>query len=506
MKSFRHRRSIAALCATVVLAAGLSSCNTRFGASLDRSNDPVVLTGADTPNLIGADPGHVVGFSWDGSSWHQIPVQVDERDLVSPGEIYHWSPAAYPKLAGTSTPYKILVYTPRQTSTPGYTVYPTYTPADSDPTVDANDEISFMAYDTGKVAPDGVEPPAGVDAVSRQVVTATDPLKPSHLGTVYLFSSSTLTGGSAGTTGVDYTFSLDSGDYKTTYKMGTTSLTPNGSSGYNPESSTVVTPAYRLGYSDRWINNSMAITQLGASGVQMLDRTNYFATKVACQRTEDTFSGKLNTSGGFIANISGPVRAIRSYMGANSFTYTNVTDVFYLGREDTTIHLVGHAGMPGFGLGTDLATGLAGMTYSDAHNSGLTIDGVPDTYTPATAITGSGPLPPSWQMVQGPAGTVISARTFDTSIAGLDMTSTYDDASPNPTRPCTGDTSSWGYHGFEINSPTNNVPDMDPTRVRNPATFVSTGFRYFQGPSFSADDAPALEARVKHPIATSVSG
>ena len=502
--SFQHRRSIVSLCAAVVLVVGLTGCESRYGATLNQPDDPIVLTGADTPALVGAAPQHVVGFSWDGSAWHQIPVQVDERDLVNPGEILHLSPVGYPKLKGTSTPYEILVYTPPAASTPDYTVYPTYTPADSDPTVDADDEISFMAYDSGKVAPQGSTPP-GVDAASRQVVTATDPLAPDNVGTVYLFTSSTLTGGSAGTTGVGYTFSLDSGDYKATYKMGTSALAPNRSSGYNPETSTVATPSYEMGFADRWINDSLKITRGGASGIELLDRTNYFATGVNCQRTEDTFSGKQSTPGAFIANISGPVRAIRSYMGANSFTYTNVTHVFYESREDVTVNLIGHAGMPGFGIGTDLATGLAGMTYSDANNTELVIDGVPDGFSSISATTGSGPLPPTWQVVKGSAGTVVSARTLETSIDGLEVRSTYADASPQSPTPCTGDTSTWGYHGSEINSPTNFVPDLDPTRVTNPATFISTGFRYFQKPDFDVAGAYAIELRATHPIITSVS-
>lgn len=498
--SRRRVRIGTALCAAALLTVGAAGCNTRYGATITRTDDPVVLTGANTPNLIGADPQHVVGFAWNGSTWNQVPVQVDERDLVNPNAILHLTGTA--KLSGTTTPYEILVYTPPATSTADYKVYPTYTPVDSDPTVDADDEITFMAGATGKVAPSDAGAPAGVDAASRQAVNATDPLDTTKTGTVYLFSSSTLTGGSGGTTGVDYTFSLNSGDYNATYKMGNSAIAPNNSWGYNPESSTVVAPTYQLGYSDRWINNSMKISPAISNGAELLDRNMFFATKVSCLRTEDTFSGKLSTPGAFIANISGPVRAIRSYMGANSFTFTNVTDVFYPSREDTTTHLIGHVGLPGFGTGTDLATGLTGMTYFDAGNSGLVIDGDADAFTPLTAVTGSGTVPPSWQMVKGAAGTVVSAQTLDTDIDGLKMTSTYADQTPKIS--CTGDATSWGYHGYEINSPSNSVPATDPTLVSNPATFVTTGYRFYRGPDFPVGDAPALEERAKNPIVTSV--
>jgi hypothetical protein len=121
MSPFRRGKTIAALAVTVVLVAGISGCNSRYGASLDRPDDPIVLAGSSLPKLLGTAPRHVVGFSWDGSAWHQIPVQVDERDFVSPGVTYHLPTGSYPKLYGTSTLFKPLVYTPPPTSTADYT-------------------------------------------------------------------------------------------------------------------------------------------------------------------------------------------------------------------------------------------------------------------------------------------------------------------------------------------------------------------------------------------------
>ena len=107
MSPFRHGKTFAALTATVLLVAGISGCNSRYGASLDRPDDPIVLIGAQLPKLLGTAPRHVVGFSWDGSAWHQVPVQVDERDLVSPGVVYHLQTSNYPTLFGTSTPLQL---------------------------------------------------------------------------------------------------------------------------------------------------------------------------------------------------------------------------------------------------------------------------------------------------------------------------------------------------------------------------------------------------------------
>lgn len=504
--SRNHRRSsLLALVLTLGITAVMSGCNSHYGASLYRIDDPIVLTGASLPKLVGTSPRHVVGFAWDGSSWHQIPVQVDERDLVSPGVIYHLPTNGYPKLYGTSTLLKIPVYTPPATSTGDYTSYPTYTPPDSDPMLDANDEVSFLAYDTGQLAGTGAGTPAGVTASSRQVVTATDPSNPSNVGYVYLFHSDTLTGGSAGSTGVHYTFSLLSGDYKATYKMSNGSLAPNNSWGFNPENSTVTTSGYTQHFSDRWLNDGLSDTRPGSSGVQLLDRSMYYATNTSCGRTEDTFDGADTGEGAFIVNISGPVRAIRSYLGANSFKWTASTDIFYPNREDSTIELRGHAGMPGFGQADDLATGLAGMTYSDPSNAGLAIDGVPDTFTPISSTSGASTQPASWQMFSGAGGSVITTRTLSTSITDLNLTTTYADQSPASVAPCTGDASSWGRSGFEMNSPTFNVPVTDPTLSATPDTLTSRRFRFFEGPSVSAASAAQLDAQAKTPITTSVS-
>src|SRR3954468_3545561 len=112
----RRRRQFGLIGALLVVPAllGLAGC-TRYGATLSRPSDPVVLTGSALPKLVGGDPQHLVGFSWDGKAWHQVPVQVDERDLVSAGLIYHLPVASYPTLSGTSTQYKMLVYTPPST-------------------------------------------------------------------------------------------------------------------------------------------------------------------------------------------------------------------------------------------------------------------------------------------------------------------------------------------------------------------------------------------------------
>lgn len=44
--------------------------------------DPVVLTGSDLPELIGAQIDSIVAFQQDeNGNWNQIPIQIDERHI-----------------------------------------------------------------------------------------------------------------------------------------------------------------------------------------------------------------------------------------------------------------------------------------------------------------------------------------------------------------------------------------------------------------------------------------
>ena len=171
--------------------------------------------------------------------------------------------------------------------------------------------------------------------------------------------------------------------------MGDASLSPNNSFGFNPEHSTVVTPTYRETFGDRWLNNGFAVTGGGGTGATLLERSHFYAT-VGCGRNEDTFDGSMNNpgEGAFIVNISGPVRAIRSYLGANSYLYTANTHFFYPGREDLVTDVRGHAGLPGYGSADDYVTGTVGLKYSDPENTGVPIDGTADTVTPIAYTTG----------------------------------------------------------------------------------------------------------------------
>ena len=78
-------------------------------------------------------------------------------------------------------------------------------------------------------------------------------------------------------------------------------------------------------------------------------------------------------------NKSGPVRAIRTYVGANSGPYTERQHVFYDRREDITTFLRVHP-IPGVMDFFDYSPAASGMTYRNNFNqAGIRINGVPDT-------------------------------------------------------------------------------------------------------------------------------
>ena len=323
-----------------------------------------------------------MGFRWDGS-WTQIPVQVDERDTKTFTTVYN---------GAVSSSVTELFYTNPNT----------WTGADSDPTFDVNDELAFMSQDAGGQAP-STSTPAHTVAGSGVQLKINDPLASADQGWVYLFRSDGSLDPAAGRAYVTYAFSLDSGEYKSTYTLGDTHPALAG----NPENSSVTTANYAVHFGDRWQEDGLSINVGGATDADILDRHKALFAPGNCGRSEDTFDGYINTSpieGAFVANKSGPVRAIRSVVGANSGPRTQRDEIFYAQREDIETELRVHA-IPSIMDLWDYSPAASGMTYyNDLNLGGVTIDGVPDN--PALGQI-------HWQMVTGAQGSVVAAAGFD---------------------------------------------------------------------------------------------
>lgn len=450
-----------------ISAAGLAplgSARADVSSTLDRPYDPVVLTGADVPLLAGIQPDDLVAFRYDGG-WQQIPVQVDERAIKDFADIYNydepWSP---PSVRGITE----LVYTDSDT----------YTGPDPDATLDSDDEIAFMAKDAGGVAFSSSEP-SGVVSGSGVELTISDPLDAGAQGYVYLFRSDGSLNPDAGQQYVSYDFNLLSG--------GTYLETYNTVSGPNPENSLVTTPHYSHHFSDRWISDQIKISVGAATDVDILDRHKNLFGPGICVRSEDTFSNYAWSEGAFIVNKSGPVRALRSYIGANSGPLTQREHIFYERRQDIRTFLRVHSiqGVMDFFDYSPAASGMA--YYNDLNPSGVTIDGSADSVAPGAI---------QWEMVGGGQGSLVISGSVSTNIAGFAYTSYYlDDTTPDVIQ-CTGDAFAYGSSGLWIDQ---SIPCTDP---RYACTNYLRGTRtmYYEAPGLTVASAQALNDRANTPL------
>ncbi len=469
------KRSTAALIGLGFVVAGLAGCNDDVNR-VSRPGQPVVRTGADLPGVAGLAPGDIVAFRHTRPggvpTWTQIPVQVDERKVVPFGT---YSGAGAPGIEGS-------VYGRVTGAGPTALQYAdpnTFVGPDTDPTFDADDELVFMASDAGgKVRPEEATTPSGVVAGSGVEVRIDDPQGADNRGWVYLFESDGSLDPSAGQDYVDYDFVLTSGDYRTTYKR---------TAGPNPETSSVTTPTYRISFTDRWMETAWHIDAGGATGVDILDgHKNQFAIN-NCGRSNQTFA---DGEGAFVANIDGPVRGIRSYIGANSGPNTQRTHLMYRDMEEIVTDLRVHS-IPAMLDFIDYGPGAIGMTYSSSTTTGVTIDGVQD-------VIGSGV--PTWEAVTGQQGTVVTASRVHTSIAGMTLAQLYRDQASPPEAQCWGDSSFLGASGATI---TSGIPNTD-SAVNPYATLQGRRAVHFLPPSTDATIlaavASALAADLDEPV------
>ena len=421
--------------------------------ALNRLADPVVLTGASIPSLVGIAPADLVAFRYDGG-WQQIPVQVDERAVVDFRVAMNWGTGGLQRL--------------------DYTDAGAFTGPDPNPALDSDDEIVFMAADAGQEAATS-SPPSGVIACTGIEAMISDPLG-SAPAYVYLFRQDGSLDPSAGQHYVNYQFNLLSGEYKATY---------NTAVGPNAEDTTATTPYYEVHFEDRWMQDGLRILAGSATGVDILDMHNNMFAPGNCGRTVLTF---CQGEGAFIANKAGPVRAIRSYIGANSGPWTQRQHIYYAQREDITTFLRVHA-IPGVMDFMDYSPDAIGMSYYNNSNlSGVLIDGVPDGVA-AGAI--------EWELVQGAQGSLVIASRLDTDMPDPSHASYYlDDADPSVTQ-CTGDQYAYGSSGMWVN---HSIPNTDPFVTPPVYRFEVAQTHYYGPPGLTVADAEQRKACAEDPL------
>ena len=406
------RRSAALALATMLSGATLASCGTpNTGTTLTRFDDPVVLTGAKVGALAGTAPDRLMAFATTADNgWTQIPVQVDERVNTRMHNVYGMP--ASTRFYSSSIDIPVNVYADPNT----------FVGADPDAGLDADDEIAFMSRDAGGAAGSRARP-AGTSGGGVEVKVG-DPTNPSSAGYVYLFPGDGTLSPGAGKQYVKYDFRLNSGDYKTTY---------NRTDGPNPETSTIAGTTYTAGFSDRWTMDKLSLTKGNKPTTDIIDRVKW-DIPLLCIRHENTFNDE---EGAFIINKSGPVRALRSWVGANSGPNTQNTQAYYDTSMAFTVDLRVHA-IPSVGAHVDFNREAFGMVYRNPQvPNGVTIDGQPDT-VPAGV--------PTWWTYTGAQGNIAMTGTYSTDATAAPSTKYEDDLTPAATQ-CTGDAETVGDSG-----------------------------------------------------------
>ncbi len=392
-------------------------------STLNRVNDPVVISGASISTFNTLKPSAIVGFSYTAGTWQQIPVQVDERallDIVTP----------YGALAGTGQGYLPPAPSPNNPKLLFYCDTATNVGADADTLFDADDELVFMSKDAGSLFTGTVYPLGTVAGTCRQVAVA-DPLD-GGLGYVYLFANDGSLTQDAGISYITYTSNVN----------GTANF-PTNNNVTNTENTRIATSKYQWHFASEWVSDELKL-MLG-TGVDILDRhKSFFANgasgSAGCGRHEGLFSSGENA---YITVKGGPIRAIRSYMGAQSGPLTQRTHLFYEGRHDLITNLRVHA-IPSIYDAFDYTPAASGMMYRNSLNAvGDTINGKPGTIAAGAQI---------WDMVSGPQGTLSVIYRNKTTLTSADanFSNYYDDNSTSPASGCTGTQGAWGTAGLGL--------------------------------------------------------
>ena len=414
----------------------------------------MVITGGGPLN--GAAPGDVVAFAWNGS-WRQVPVQVDERAPIDLGRVYNDPPNG-------------VVLT--QYTDPG-----TFAGADPVPALDGDDEIALMARDSSERAPAGGPP--GTDARSRVDFEVTDPAAAGRSGWFSLFRRTAPLDPGAGRRLVSYSFGLQSGAYKSTYRLDD-GPQPRELLGQHP----LLPPPLRRPLAQR----------PAPRGRRCGQRSRHPRPPQAAVRPRE-----LRAHRGHLRRRRGRLRGQQERAGARAALLHRREQraahqrehVFYERREDIRTDLRVHA-IGGIMDYLDYSPAAAGMTYrSSAAPGGVRIDGIPDSPAAGALV---------WESVDGPQGGLSISHAASTDISPLTLTSYYfDDSTPassGPEKQCSGDNAAYGASGQWITSP---LPNTDP-RAAAAKRLHSTRQIYYEEPGQAAARASVRAAQANTPL------
>jgi hypothetical protein len=334
--------------------------------SLDRTEDAVIVTGDKLPSFEGVAIDQLFVYAYSGGVWKQIPWQFDE---VAGGHI-------------TAT---------------------------EDALLDADDQLIFMASDTGDQSPTGSWiDNAGSQQYPRYEITVSDPISPARKGWVYVYRSATDTD----------TVTTDYVDYDETQWLFTSSRYTMG-----------VIP-YRM---------TVERLEMNGSGVDILDRTKFriYVPDLTLLLTEENVSLAETPT-----VRDGRVRAFITLSGGSN----EITLMGYRSRYEFISDMDFSQVITSVGwmrLSADLSPAAVGSTYYDLNTSGgVPVDGHADPVATSPAT--------DWWQVSGSSGTVV--QIADLSQLGITRTNYYkDDETIDPND--TGDQRSYADCGTHVDHP-----------------------------------------------------
>jgi hypothetical protein len=305
----------------ITAAAFLPPAVAVSSAEPERSADPVIVTGAQVPDLIGLPVEDLAVFRFDEGqgTFVPLPFQVDETVLHTFNE----------GTAGEFTERMVDIFN------------------EDDGLLDADDEIVFLFGDVGNAALPGTAWPEGAEELRIQVqITDQRPGQPEETGWVYLFSGSGLP--------LSQTSYLDWG------------TTPT---------SDILTDRFTLEYEGNWLLTGFRIEPPCGSGADLIDRVKGRAlTDTGTEEDEESWN--LNSE--YLGGRVGPVRAVRYVRGANSGVNTIHRDEVYRDFWKRHVNLRVHAITEAL-IYVDWRPISDAMFFSPEVPQGVPVDGIPDS-------------------------------------------------------------------------------------------------------------------------------
>lgn len=447
--------------------------------TLDRPADPALLTGATLAWPTPITPSGLAAWRYDGV-WTQVALQVDERALISFEQVYG---------GRLSRDAEALLYTDPDT----------WTGPDPDPTLDLDDELVLRAIDGGSEAPAAAGPPPRSRGPGRQL-RLHDPLD-DGAAYLYVFAHDGTVDPAAGLRDVRYTFQPLRPDRTPAPYREVYDFEPSEAFGPRrfPEDSTIETAHYRRHWSYR--NTADSLELLDGTGVNLIERHDFWTAPGECGRHIGTFDAGR---GAFIANRTGPIRALRSYLGANSAPLAQTDVFYYAAREHTVQYVRAHERDTGGIWYTDHSEAALGMRWSsNLLPEGALVDGQPDP-VPAGELR--------WAMLQGEQGTTFVSFAID---AGFELPAEahrgwYHDEAPSTLPGCTtctegcaspepvGDDRLIAAFGPWLAAP---MPNTDPRKNHEAVPhLVLSAVRYVAGPRVGLDRARRWHEQAQRPI------